>query len=193
MQGIHCIQVQLLVLGETTCRGATELVRLSYWIPRSRACKPQLQTPARLEPLSCNKSSHLTRSPHTGTGEESPLTATRESARAARQMQRSHKTKRSNPLKHPLCAFPVPSHDQTNSLPKPQTTSKLGLIRPNLLSPCISLRHSLLPHGESIRNSPEGREGISTWLGKQPPSTYKQDYQSGQKIHSGEKNSFGLN
>ena len=105
------------------------------------------------------------------------------------------KAKRSNHLKRPLCAFPVPSQDQNNSLPKPWTTSKLGLMRPNLLSPCISLRHSLLPHGESIRNSPEGIEGISTWLGKQPPSAYKQDYQSGQKIHSGGKKkiSFGLN
>lgn len=99
-----------------------------------------------------------TGSPHTGTREESLLTAARESPRAALQVQHSHKTKRSNNLKRQ----PVPSRDQAHSLPKAWTASKLGLMRHSLRSPCISLRHSRIPHGESIRNQPEEIEGIST-------------------------------
>ena len=63
MQGTHCIQVQFLVLEDTTCRGTTELVRLSSWIPQSRAHGPQLQMPAHLQPVSCNKSSHPNKKP----------------------------------------------------------------------------------------------------------------------------------
>lgn len=109
-------------------------------------------------PCTATRAVTPTGSPHPGTREEALLTAARESPHAALQVQHSHKTKRSNNLKHQ----PVPSRDQAHSLPKAWTASKLGLMRHSLQSPCISLRHSRIPHGESIRNQPEGIEGIST-------------------------------
>ena len=67
---IQGTRVWALVREDPTCRGATKPVRHNYWacVPqllslRSRACKPQLLKPTRLEPMLCNKRIHRSEKP----------------------------------------------------------------------------------------------------------------------------------
>ena len=95
MQGTR---VQALVREDPTCRGATEPVRHNYWAcalePVSHnywARVPQLLKPARLEPVLHNKRRHHNEKPAHCNEEQPPLTATRESPRAATKTQHSQK------------------------------------------------------------------------------------------------------
>ena len=78
--------VQALVLEDPTCRRATKPVRHNYWDRM-----PQLLKPACLEPMLHNKRSHCNEKPVHLNEEEPPLTAARESPRAAMKTQHSQK------------------------------------------------------------------------------------------------------
>ena len=95
MQGT---QVQALVREDPTCHRATKPVCHNYWAcvlePTSHnywAHVPQLLKSTCLEPVLCNKRSHRNEKPAHHNQEQSPLTATRESPRAATKTQHSQK------------------------------------------------------------------------------------------------------
>ena len=90
--------VWALVQEDPTCHGATTPMHHSYW---ACALEPvshnywarvlQLLKTVRLESMLCNKRSHCSEKPTYHNEEQPPLTATRESPRAATKTQRSQK------------------------------------------------------------------------------------------------------
>ena len=95
MQGTR---VQALVREDTTRRGATKPIRHNYWACALEsvsynywAHEPQLLKPTCLEPVLHNKRSHRNEKPVHRNEEKPPLTATRESPRAATKTQHSQK------------------------------------------------------------------------------------------------------
>ena len=94
-QPIKGTQVQSLVREDPTCRGATKPVCQLLSL-RSRAHKPKLLKPERLEPVLHNKRSHLDEKPrlHTTMKSSHPLAVTRESSPTATKTQCSQKKKK---------------------------------------------------------------------------------------------------